>query len=277
MTLGPQKPHCVGFGVGLRFNGSLRFSWGPIVSSPCHCRVTWDFLGAGLERATVGLGGRLCSVMWGQVAPALGRGTMPTCLWPGESPTALGCTGESPDSSRQAGRHPLPWVGLQALSHGFGGEACLTLLLVIQAAEEILEGGRKRRPRILGGWGSPDGVRVLGSLQNTLLAPVNTFISIRCGPTLVGGPPPCPSAAALCSCWVEGGWGGPGSCSVCSWGGGLSLPWSSEFPSPCWNEPVSCRGQWWERPVPGWSCLLPSQQLRIVGRQNGTPPGRDSP
>lgn len=41
---------------------------------------------------------------------------------------------------------PLPWVGLQTLSHGFGGEACLTLLLVIQAAEEILEGGQEWRP-----------------------------------------------------------------------------------------------------------------------------------
>lgn len=29
MTLGPQKPHCVGFGVGLRFSRGLRFSWGP--------------------------------------------------------------------------------------------------------------------------------------------------------------------------------------------------------------------------------------------------------
>lgn len=83
----------------------------------------------------------------GQVAPALEIGTMPPCSWPGESPTTLGCMWESPDSSRQAWRCcPLPWVGLQALSHGFGGEACLTLLLVIQATEEILEGGQERRP-----------------------------------------------------------------------------------------------------------------------------------
>lgn len=148
---------------------------------------------------------------------------MHACLWPGESPTALGCMGESPDPSRQAGRCPLSWVGLQALSHGFGGEACLTLLLVIQAAEEILEGGRKRRPRILGGWGSPDGVRVLGSLQNTLLAPMNTFISIRCGPTLVGGAPSLPECSSSLHLLGWGGWGGPGSCSVCSWGG-WSIP-----------------------------------------------------
>lgn len=43
---------------------------------------------------------------------------------------------------------PLPWVGLQALSHGFGGGGNWPILLpILQAAEEILEGGQGRRPQ----------------------------------------------------------------------------------------------------------------------------------
>lgn len=73
------------------------------------------------------------SVTWSLVAPALERGTLPAPSWSGEGLVAAQVQWAGGQGSPCRGTAwplfsvPLPWVGLQALSHGFGwGAASLS-------------------------------------------------------------------------------------------------------------------------------------------------------
>ena len=125
-------------------------------------------------------------------SPSPGKGDPAYALLAWGSPTAPGCTWLEGSRLSQAGGVPLtpcswcplPWVGLQALSHGSGGGAGLTLFPSIQAVEEILEGEQERRPWSMG-VGRRD-LRGVGPPGRTLLSahlvPVSTLVSTWCVP-----------------------------------------------------------------------------------------------
>lgn len=100
-------------------------------------------------------------MMWAR-RPSSGKGTLPVGSSPGGRPTApmhLAWRGHRL-SQTGLGLYPPPcswcpllWVGLQALSHGFGGVAASPFSPSSKLREEILGRRQQRRPRVLGGQG----------------------------------------------------------------------------------------------------------------------------